>query len=103
MKLRWVYLIEALVCIVSLLVGYKTGRGSVHSEHYSEGYNAAMVRVVETLAQTDEVRIGNLIIKEPNSIVDLSNTAFFVIDPNLFAVTIDANNTTVMGGHFEGL
>ena len=110
MRLRYVFIIEAIVCIGSLLVGHRTGRQSVYSEHWSEGYTACMTTIVETLATTDEIRFGNLVISEPNSTVTMSNVTFFVVDANRYAVEVDANryavevdanDTTVMGGHFS--
>ena len=96
----YTFIASAVACAVGLLVGYAIGLHSNDSKHWAEGYEYAMIRVVETLARVDSVHVGQLIISEPNTFVDLSNSAIFLVDPNEF-VEIRGRGSTIMGGRFE--
>ena len=70
-------------------------------ERYFDGYDSCMEEVIRTLVKCDEVRIGNLIINEPNAYV--ANTVFFILDPNLVIIDVscDATNMTVVDNTFS--
>jgi len=60
-------------------------------DQWGKGYGDCMESVIRTLVKCDEVRIGNLVIDEPNAYV--TNITFFALDPNLFIEMNGANST----------
>lgn len=70
-------------------------------ESWSRGYSECMNDVVEALASHDEVRLGNLIVNEPNTAV--TDITFFVVDPNQLGVVLDAADGSVCDCDFNYL
>jgi hypothetical protein len=60
-----------------------------------------MEQVVNALASCDEVRLGNLVVKAPNT--EISDMVFFVVDPNLYGAVIEAVDVTVRDCSMESL
>lgn len=75
--------------------------GMERHESWSRGYTDCMNHVVEALVKHDEVRIGNLVVNEPNTYV--SDITFFVVDPNVYGVVVEANDVTITDGSYSSL
>lgn len=93
MKTKWLILIIVVCTIVTLSVGYISGRQSIHAEQWTKGYGACLSNVVEALTSCDDVYLGNMVITAPNT--QVSNVVFFVVDANVMPVIIDANSVVV--------
>jgi hypothetical protein len=92
-------------CVIFLLAGIGLGwfveKEMAEHKAWSRGYTECMQDVVGALAKHDEVRLGNLVVSEPNTTV--TDTTFFVVDPNQFGAVIDAVDVTVTNNYFSSV
>jgi len=71
---------------------YQTIIDTPNHESWSRGYTECMSDVIDALVTHDEVRLGNLVINEPNAYVH--DVVFFVVDPNQMGAVVNANFAT---------
>lgn len=100
MKVRYLIgpIAGAVLAIAASLV-YGNYEWNLHKS-WSRGYTECMTDVINALARHDEVRIGNLVVNEPNTHV--SDITFFGIDPNVF-IEVAVPNVTISGGKFNAM
>jgi len=92
------------ICLTATLtLGIFLGKELNDGDHasWSRGYTECMNDVVVALASCEEVRLGNLIINEPN--VSVSDMTFFVVDPNQWGIVMNGAGGTVSDGTFNCL
>lgn len=100
MKSIILYLIIALfACIWGVYIC--SNLENYQHESWIRGYADCMNHVVDALISHDEVRLGNLVINEPNAYV--SDITFFVVDPNLMGVVINAEDSIMMDCYYNSL